>query len=44
MHEHIMRALYYFDIHLPYASIVGFAAWALTSTLGASATTKYWLG
>src|SRR6266566_4938213 len=30
MHEHITRALYYFDIHLLYASIVGFAAWALT--------------
>src|SRR6266699_6389349 len=43
MHEHITRALYYFDIHLLYASIVGFAAWALTSILGGSATTKYWI-
>src|SRR5437879_561019 len=43
MHEHITRALYYFDIHLLYASMVGFAAWALTSVLGASATTKYWI-
>ena len=31
MHEHITRALYYFDIHLLYASVVGLAAWALTS-------------
>jgi beta-lactamase regulating signal transducer with metallopeptidase domain len=43
MHEHITRALYYFDIHLLYASIVGFSAWALTSILGGSATTKYWI-
>jgi beta-lactamase regulating signal transducer with metallopeptidase domain len=43
MHEHITRALYYFDIHLLYASIVGLAAWALTSIRGGSATTKYWI-
>jgi beta-lactamase regulating signal transducer with metallopeptidase domain len=43
MHEHITRALYYFDIHLLYASIVGCAAWALTSIPGGSATTKYWI-
>ncbi len=43
MHEHIARALYYFDIHLLYASMVGLAAWALTSILGGSATTKYWI-
>jgi beta-lactamase regulating signal transducer with metallopeptidase domain len=43
MHEHIARALYYFDIHLLYASMVGFAAWALTSILGGSASTKYWI-
>jgi beta-lactamase regulating signal transducer with metallopeptidase domain len=43
MHEHIARALYYFDIHLLYASIVGCAAWALTSIPGGSATTKYWI-
>jgi beta-lactamase regulating signal transducer with metallopeptidase domain len=35
--------LYYFDIHLLYASIVGCAAWALTSIPGGSATTKYWI-
>ena len=43
MHEHIARALYYFEIHLLYASIVWFAAWALTSIRGGSATTKYWI-
>jgi beta-lactamase regulating signal transducer with metallopeptidase domain len=43
MHEHITRALYYFDIHLLYASVVGIAAWALTSIRGGSATTKYWI-
>jgi beta-lactamase regulating signal transducer with metallopeptidase domain len=35
--------LYYFDIHLLYASMVGLAAWALTSIPGGSATTKYWI-
>jgi beta-lactamase regulating signal transducer with metallopeptidase domain len=43
MHEHIARGLYYFEIHLLYASMVGFAAWALTSIRGGSATTKYWI-
>jgi hypothetical protein len=43
MHEHITRALYYFDIHLLYASVVGLAAWALTSIRGGSATTKHWI-
>jgi beta-lactamase regulating signal transducer with metallopeptidase domain len=43
MHEHITRALYYFEIHLLYASIVGSAAWALTSVRSGSATTKYWI-
>jgi beta-lactamase regulating signal transducer with metallopeptidase domain len=43
MHEHIARALYYFDIHLLYASIVGCVAWALTSIPGGSATPKYWI-
>jgi beta-lactamase regulating signal transducer with metallopeptidase domain len=43
MHEHITRALYYFEIHLLYASIVGLAACALTSIRGGSATTKYWI-
>lgn len=43
MHEHIARAMYYVSIHLLYASMVGCAAWALTSVRGASATTKYWV-
>jgi beta-lactamase regulating signal transducer with metallopeptidase domain len=43
MHEHIARGLYYFEIHILYASIVGLAAWALTSIRGGSATTKYWI-
>ena len=43
MHEHIARAMYYFSVHLLYASMVGSAAWALTSIRGASATTKYWI-
>lgn len=43
MHEHIARAMYYFSVHLLYASIVGSVAWVLTSIRGASATTKYWI-
>jgi len=43
VHEHIARALYYFSVHLLYASIVGAAAWLLTTIRGASATTKYWI-
>jgi beta-lactamase regulating signal transducer with metallopeptidase domain len=43
MHEHIARALYYCGVHLLYASLVGLAAWALTSIRGGSATTKYWI-
>ena len=43
MHEHIARAFYYFEIHLLYASMVGLAAWVLTSIRGGSATTKYWI-
>jgi beta-lactamase regulating signal transducer with metallopeptidase domain len=43
MHEHITRALYYFEIHLLYASVVGLAAWVLTSVRVGSATTKYWI-
>jgi beta-lactamase regulating signal transducer with metallopeptidase domain len=35
--------MYYFSVHLVYASIVGCAAWVLTSIRGASATTKYWI-
>jgi beta-lactamase regulating signal transducer with metallopeptidase domain len=43
VHEHIARAMYYLSVHLLYASIVGCAAWVLTSVRGASATTKYWI-
>jgi len=43
VHEHIARAMYYFGVHLLYASIVASAAWVLTSIRGASATTRYWL-
>ena len=43
MHEHIARAMYYFSVHLLFATMVASAAWALTSILRASATTKYWI-
>lgn len=43
MHEHIARAMYYFSVHLLFASMVASVAWALTSILRASATTKYWI-
>src|SRR5260370_39282380 len=35
--------MYYFSVHLLYASIVGAAAWLLTTIRGASASTKYWI-
>ena len=43
MHEHIARVMYYCSVHLLYASVVGAAAWVLTSIRSASATTKYWI-
>jgi beta-lactamase regulating signal transducer with metallopeptidase domain len=43
VHEHIARVMYYFSVHLVYASIVGCVAWVLTSIRGASSTTKYWI-
>ena len=43
MHEHIARAMYYFSVHLLYASVVGAVAWLLTTIPGASATAKYWI-
>jgi beta-lactamase regulating signal transducer with metallopeptidase domain len=43
MHEYIARAFYYLEVHLLYASLVWFAAWALTSLRNASATMKYWI-
>src|SRR6202521_5695459 len=35
--------MYYLSVHLLFASIVAWSAWALTSILRASATTKYWI-
>ena len=35
--------MYHFTVHLLYASIVGCAAWVLTSIRAASATTKFWI-
>jgi beta-lactamase regulating signal transducer with metallopeptidase domain len=43
MHEHVARTMYYFGIHMLYASIVACAALTLTSIRGGSATTKYWI-
>jgi beta-lactamase regulating signal transducer with metallopeptidase domain len=43
VHEHIARTMYYFSVHLMYASIVGCVAWVLTTLRGTSATTKYWI-
>jgi len=43
VHEHIARVIYYFSVHLLFASTVASAALALTSILRASATTKYWI-
>jgi beta-lactamase regulating signal transducer with metallopeptidase domain len=43
MHEHIAPMVYYFEVHLLYASIVWLTAWLLTSISHASATTKYWI-
>lgn len=43
MHEHFTHAIYYFEVHLIYSSIVWLAAWALTSIPGASAGAKYWI-
>lgn len=43
MHEHIAPAVYYFEVHLLYASIVCLAAWILTSTWSGAATAKYWI-
>jgi beta-lactamase regulating signal transducer with metallopeptidase domain len=43
MHEHIARVLYYFEIHLLFASLAGSAAWLLTALPRGSATAKYWI-
>jgi len=43
MIEHIAPVVYYFGVHLLYASFVWAAAWALTTFVRGSATTKYWI-
>ncbi len=43
MHEHIAPAVYYFEVHLLYASIACLAAWVLTSVWQGAATVKYWI-
>ena len=43
MLEHLTRGLYYFQVHLLFASIAGLVAWVLTSIHRGSATTKYWI-
>jgi beta-lactamase regulating signal transducer with metallopeptidase domain len=43
MHEHIARAIYYFEIHLLFTSMVWLAAWVLTSIPAGSATAKHWI-
>jgi beta-lactamase regulating signal transducer with metallopeptidase domain len=43
MIEHITRALYCFEVHRLYASLVWFAAWVLTAIPRVNATTKYWI-
>jgi len=43
MHEHLTHAIYYFEVHLIYSSLVWFAACALTSIPGGSSTTKHWI-
>ena len=43
MHEHVAPAIYYFEVHLLYASLVGLAAWTLTSLWRGAATAKYWI-
>ena len=43
MHEQITRTMYYFGVHLLFASLVCLAAWVLTSVPRGRATTKYWI-
>jgi len=43
MHEHVAPAIYYFEVHLLYASIVCLGAWVLTSIWNGAATAKYWI-
>jgi bla regulator protein blaR1 len=43
MHEHVAPAVYYLEVHLLYATVACFAAWALTSIWHGAATAKYWI-
>src|SRR5215469_14066072 len=43
MHEHVAPAVYYLEVHLLYATVVGLAAWVLTSIWNGAATAKYWI-
>ena len=43
MHLSPTRVMYYFGVHLLYASIVCLLAWLLTSIPRGRATTKYWI-
>jgi beta-lactamase regulating signal transducer with metallopeptidase domain len=43
MHEYLARPFYYAGVHFYYASLVWCGAWILTSTIRASATSKYWM-
>lgn len=43
MLDYITRGLYYVEVHVLYASMVGLAAWILTSFRFGNATTKYWI-
>jgi hypothetical protein len=39
--EHLAPALYFLQVHLLYATLVGLGAWALTSLRSASVTAKF---
>ena len=43
MHEYVAPTVYYWEVHLLYASLVCCAAWALTRLPFGSATLKYWI-
>lgn len=41
--EHLAPALYFLQVHLLYATLVAFGAWALTPLRRASVTAKFWV-
>jgi beta-lactamase regulating signal transducer with metallopeptidase domain len=43
VHEQVARSMYFFSVHLLYASFVACAACLLTAIRPASAATKYWI-